>query len=185
MARETLKLRLASELQKDSIVDGEGLRTVIWFQGCPHNCKGCHNPHSHSFTKGILTDITKIKEYIASLKDQDGITFSGGEPFSQPEALLEIAKYVKEQKLNIWLYTGYTFEQLLNMSEQNPLYLDILKITDVLVDGKFILEEKSLNMKFRGSKNQRILDCKKSIKDKRPVLIQKYRKEKKVKLNIY
>ena len=180
-----ITVHLAAPIQKDSIVDGEGLRTVIWFQGCPHKCKGCHNPKSHDFKGGKETKISEIKEMISNLKHQDGITFSGGEPMAQSDALLEIATYAKEHKLNIWCYTGYTFEELMDMSNTNPIYKEILKTIDTLVEGPFKIEEKSLNMKFRGSKNQRILDSKKSLKNNKPVLIQKYRKEKKVVVSLY
>lgn len=178
-------VRLAAPIQKDSIVDGEGLRTVIWFQGCPHNCPGCHNPSSHDLKGGTITKISDIIKFIDDLKHQDGITFSGGEPMHQPEALLQIAKHAKEKKLNTWSFTGYTFEELLIMSEKNPIYLEILNNIDVLVDGTFKIKEKSLNLKFRGSKNQRIIDVKKSLKNNKCVLIQKYRKEKKVVVSLY
>ena len=180
-----LVVRLAAPLQRDSIVDGEGLRMVIWFQGCPHHCKGCHNPKSHEMNEGTEVKLSEIKEAIENLKHHDGITFSGGEPMAQPEALLTIINFAKENKLNIWCYSGYTFEQILEMSKTNSIYLHILKLIDVLVDGPFIFEEKSMNIKFRGSKNQRIIDSKKSLKANKPVLIQKYRKEKKVKVSLY
>ena len=168
-------VRLSGPIQKDSIVDGEGLRTVIWFQGCPHHCPGCHNPESHDFSQGKKVKIEDIKAEIENLKIQDGITFSGGEPMSQPGALLELAKYIKEKGLNIWTFSG---EQLLEMSEKEPIYLDILKNIDVLVDGKFIIEEKSLDLQFKGSANQRIIDVKKSLKTKSVVLIPKYKRTK-------
>jgi anaerobic ribonucleoside-triphosphate reductase activating protein len=176
-----ITLYLAAPIEGDSIVNGEGLRTVIWFQGCPHHCPGCHNPESHPFKKGIKSDTAKVIEEISKLKNQDGITFSGGEPMSQPEALLEIAKYAKSQKMNVWSYSGYTYETLLEMSKENKIYDEILKTIDVLVDGPFILEERSLNLKFRGSRNQRIIDIKKSLKGNKIVLIQKYKKEKQIK----
>lgn len=178
------KVYLAASLQTDSIVDGEGLRTVIWFQGCPHHCPGCHNPESHPFKKGIETNTEKIISELSKLKNQDGITFSGGEPMSQPEALLEISKYAKQNKMNVWSYTGYTYEQLLELAITNNVYKEILNNIDVLVDGQFILEQRSLNLKFRGSRNQRIIDVKKSIKNNKVVLIQKYKKEKKLKSTI-
>lgn len=179
-----IELYLAAPVQGDSIVDGEGLRTVIWFQGCPHNCPGCHNPESHAFKKGIKSNTEKVIEEIAKLKNQDGITFSGGEPMSQPEALLEIAQYAKSKKMNVWSYSGYTYEALLEMAEVNEVYKSVLKTIDVLVDGPFLLAERSLNLKFRGSRNQRIIDVKKSLKTNKIVLIQKYKKEKQLKSTI-
>ena len=99
-----MKIRLAVDLQPDSIVDGEGIRAVIWTQGCPHNCYGCHNPSTHDFNDGELIDINYIKQEIDSLEGQDGITFSGGDPMCQPEACAEIAMYAKKKNLNIWCY---------------------------------------------------------------------------------
>jgi len=158
-----MNIRLASEIQTDSIVNGEGLRTVIWTQGCSHNCAGCQNPETHSFNGGKVYSTEDIIVKISELKNQSGVTLSGGEPFRQPEACYEIAKYVKSIGLNVWAYTGYTFEQILNMAKINPVYLDLLKNIDILVDGKFEKTKKSLNVKFRGSTNQRIINVKKSL----------------------
>ena len=110
-------IRLASPLQTDSIVDGEGIRSVIWTQGCSHNCKGCHNPETHDFKKGFIKDIEKLKQEISNLKNQDGITFSGGDPMFQVDAILELAKHCKKNNLNVWCYTGFTFEQLWIMTK--------------------------------------------------------------------
>lgn len=168
------EVRLAAPLQSDSIVDGEGIRTVIWFQGCSHNCYKCHNPESHDFNGGFIKSISSIKEEIDELEFQNGITFSGGDPLYQPEALYEIAKYVHEKGLNVWCYTGFTFEKLLEMSSNNDIIKKVLEEIDVLVDGPFINTKKSLNVKFRGSTNQRIIDVKKSLKSSQIVLIEKY-----------
>ena len=113
-------IRLASKLQKDSIVDGEGIRAVIWTQGCRHHCPSCHNEETWDFNGGFLEDIEKIKEEINSLDDEVGITFSGGDPFEQPEACASIAKYAHSIHLNVWSYTGYTFEQLLEKGKKDP-----------------------------------------------------------------
>lgn len=169
-----MKIRLAGPIQSDSIVDGEGIRTVIWTQGCIHNCYGCHNPETHSFDGGILTDTEEIVKILDSLKGQDGITLSGGDPMCQVEACLEIAKHAKELGLNVWCYTGYTFEQLLKMSETKQSILELLQNIDMLVDGKFILAEKSLDVKFRGSKNQRIIDVKQSLEEHKAIANKKY-----------
>lgn len=170
-----MKIRLATpNLQQDSIVDGEGIRSVIWTQGCPHNCKGCHNPGTHSIDGGFLVDVDDIKKQIDNLKFQDGITFSGGDPMIQPESCLEIAKYCHQKGLNVWCYTGYTYEQLLNLATKKKAISEFLKQIDVLVDGKFMMEEKSYDVVFRGSKNQRLIDVKKSLKSNRLVLITKY-----------
>lgn len=170
-----MKIRLATnEIQRDSIVDGEGIRSVIWTQGCIHNCKGCHNPETHSFQNGIFVDVDIIKDKIKSLEGQDGITFSGGDPMEQAEACAEIAKYSKKIGLNIWCYTGYTFEELLEKSKYIPAIKDFLNNIDVLVDGKFILSEKSYDVIFRGSKNQRLIDVKSSLKNNEVVEVSKY-----------
>ena len=172
-----MKIRLASEIQTDSIVDGEGIRTVIWTQGCSHNCKGCHNPETHSFGDGFLVDVEDLKKEIATLKNQDGITLSGGDPMFQPEPVCEIAKFCKEKGLNVWCYTGFTFEQLLEMAKTNHFIKELLENIDVLVDGKFVLEQKSLNLYFKGSKNQRILDMPKSLAEGKAIEIEKYKGE--------
>ena len=174
-----MKIRLAiDEIQRDSIVDGEGIRSVIWTQGCPHNCRGCHNPETHSFTSGYLIDVEDIIKKIDTLEGQDGITFSGGDPMEQAEACYYIAKHCKELGLNIWCYTGYTYEALLEKSKHFPYIKKFLSVIDVLVDGKFIIEQKSLNLKFKGSKNQRIIDVPKSLKEKKVCLVSKYTTEK-------
>lgn len=164
-------IRLASELQKDSIVDGEGIRAVIWTQGCPHNCPGCHNPETHDYNGGFLKDIEELKDEINSLDDETGVTFSGGDPFVQPEACLELAKYCHSVKLNVWCYTGYTYEQLLKKAQSEPVVMNFLKEIDVLVDGRFVMKLKSYEVKFRGSKNQRIIDVKKSLEKQEIVLL--------------
>ena len=169
-----MKIRLAADLQSDSIVDGEGIRTVIWAQGCPHHCKGCHNSETWDFDDGALIDITEIEEKIDNLKAQDGITFSGGDPMCQPEACSMIAKYAKKKNLNIWCYTGYTYEQLMILSKSNNNIMEFLKNIDVLVDGKFEIELKSDKALFRGSTNQRIIDVQKSLYNNEICLIDKY-----------
>ncbi|HHW68792.1 MAG TPA: anaerobic ribonucleoside-triphosphate reductase activating protein, partial [Tenericutes bacterium] len=141
-----MKIKLARNLQSDSIVDGEGIRTVIWTQGCSHNCAGCHNPDTHNFNGGFSKNIDELKEEIKGLKLQDGITFSGGDPMFQVEACNEIAKFCKEINLNVWCYTGFTFEQLIIMSNINPLIKEFLTNIDVLIDGKFKIELKSYDL---------------------------------------
>ena len=170
-----MKIRLASEIQTDSIVDGEGIRTVVWTQGCKHNCPGCHNPQTHCFDKGILVELEDLKEQILSVKNQDGVTLSGGDPMFQQEASAEIAKFCQENGLNVWCYTGFTVEELLKTSETNTKLKTLLENIDVLVDGKFKQEEKSLNLYFKGSKNQRVLDMKETLKQQKAVEIEKYK----------
>lgn len=169
-----MNIRLAADLQSDSIVDGEGIRTVIWTQGCPHNCFGCHNACTHDFNGGDLVSVEDVKYALSKLKVQDGITFSGGDPMCQPEACAELASFAKKLGMNIWCYTGYTYEQLITLSKSKKSIMDFLENIDVLVDGKFIMEEKSLDATFRGSKNQRIIDVKESLETGRVCLIEKY-----------
>ena len=166
-----MKIRLADDkLLTDSIVDGEGLRAVLWTQGCSHNCKGCHNPETHDFNKGVLVEVDEVKQLIKDLTLQDGITFSGGDPFFQPEPCIEIAKFAKEEGLNVWAYTGFLFEDLI----KNEKMREFLNYIDVLVDGKFELDNKSLNLKFRGSTNQRIINVPRSLKMGKVSQIKKY-----------
>lgn len=184
-----MKIRLATKIiQEDSIVDGEGIRAVIWTQGCIHNCPGCHNPETHSFQDGFIVDVESIKEQISKLEGQDGITFSGGDPMEQAEACGEIARYAKSLGLNIWCYTGYCYEELIKKAFYVKAIRDFLDNIDVLIDGKFILAEKSYDAVFRGSKNQRIIDVKKSLQTGRTIELERYensKKEKNNKINIY
>lgn len=176
-----MKIRLSNPLQSDSIVDGDGIRTVIWTQGCPHHCKGCHNPETHSFNDGFLIDTEEIIKEIRKLELQDGITFSGGDPMMQADACMEIAKACKEMGYNIWCYTGFDYEDLLNDSKKRA-FLDYI---DVLVDGKFELDKKSYDVMFRGSTNQRLIDVKKSLKKGRCVTIKKYQKKEPIAINLF
>lgn len=169
-----MKIRLASNLQCDSIVDGEGMRTVVWTQGCPRKCPGCHNPETQAFNEGFLVDVDDVKKEISSYKNQDGITLSGGEPFSQPEACYELATYAKSIGLNVWCYTGYTYETILAMAYENDIYMKLLQNVDVLIDGSFIMNLKSFNLKFRGSSNQRIIDVKESLTENKVILVPTY-----------
>lgn len=157
-----MKVRLASNLQSDSIVDGDGIRTVIWFQGCKHHCKECQNPETWNFDGGMEVDIEDIKEQLKKLKYQTGITLSGGDPFFQASAATEIAKFAHSIGLNVWTYTGFTYDEIINANDDK---MELLKNTDVLVDGRFEIDKKSLACKFRGSTNQRVIDVKKSLEE--------------------
>lgn len=163
------------EIQQDSIVDGEGIRSVIWFQGCSHNCPGCHNPETHDFNAGVIVSLEEMKAQIDELEFQAGVTFSGGDPMMQVEALTELASYVHEKGMNVWVYTGFTFEELMTLAEKNDNYRKALEEIDVLVDGRFVLELRSFDAQFRGSSNQRILDVKKSLEKGQAVKIAKYK----------
>ena len=180
-----MKIRLAASLQPDSIVDGEGIRTVIWTQGCDHHCKGCHNPETWSFDSGYLVDVDSVIKEIDSLTGQDGITLSGGDPFYQVDACTLIAKHCKDKKLNVWCYTGFVYEDLIKDTKM----LELLKYIDVLVDGPFVLNQRSLDLYFKGSSNQRIIDVPNSLKENKIVLVSKYNSLKeynmKKKTNVY
>ena len=180
-----MKIRLAADLQIDSIVDGEGLRTVIWTQGCSHNCAYCHNPHTHDFNGGDLVDIEDVIERLEELEGQSGVTFSGGDPMFQSKACYLLAKKVHELGMNVWAYTGFTYEELLEKGNED--ILKFLSEIDVLIDGKFEIDKKSLDLEFRGSTNQRIIDVKKSLENHEVVLYKlKDKTEKNIrKQNIY
>lgn len=167
-------IRLAADLQSDSIVDGPGLRTVIWTQGCAHHCKGCQNEQTWDFNGGGLVPIKMVLDAIDELEEQTGITFSGGDPMYQPYACNEIAKYCKNKGYDIWTYTGFTFEELLKMAKKEPIYLEFLKNIDILIDGKFILKERDLSLLFRGSRNQRLIKVKESLEKGEVVLLDEY-----------
>lgn len=170
-----MKIRISSPLTFDSIVDGPGLRMVIWTQGCIHNCKGCHNPQTHILNEGYEVNTSEVIDKIKSLKLQRGITLSGGEPFLQPEALEEVAREAKSRGLDVWAYTGYTFEQLLDKNNKSYFKnLNLLRQVDVLVDGKFIEEKRDISLKFRGSSNQRIIDVQKSLNNNKVLLNEQY-----------
>lgn len=144
----------------DSIVDGPGIRTAIFVQGCCHHCPGCHNPQSWAFGEG--TDLT-VEQLYAEVKANPlcrGVTFSGGEPFCQPLPLASLARRLKADGYEVASYSGYTFEELLGGT---PDQKELLQALDVLVDGRFELARRNLDLRFRGSANQRILDVPKSL----------------------
>lgn len=159
-----------SGIVKESIVDGPGIRLVIFSQGCKHNCKGCHNPQTHSFENGQIINIEDILEMIKKNPLLDGVTFSGGDPFEQAESFAELGKEVKKLGLNIITYTGYTYKQIVESIDEKKGWKDLLCITDMLIDGPFQIDKRSLELKFRGSSNQRIIDVKKSLENNEIVL---------------
>ena len=146
---------------EDSIVDGPGLRYSVFVQGCPHHCPGCHNPESHDFSGGRLADTDLLIHPMDKNPLLDGLTLSGGEPMCQPEACLALAKAAHKRRMNVWCYTGYTWEAL--HQESDPARMALLQEIDVLVDGPFLLAQRSLELKYCGSRNQRLIDMKKSL----------------------
>ena len=155
-----------SGIVSDSIVDGPGIRTTIFSQGCPHHCPGCHNPETWAFGCGTQIPVEAVVEIVESNPLCRGVTFSGGEPFAQAEGFARLARVLKEKGYEIASYSGYTFEALLRGSEAQK---ELLRSIDILIDGRFILAQKSLEIAFRGSRNQRILDIKKSLAEGRAV----------------
>ncbi|MEB9673060.1 MULTISPECIES: anaerobic ribonucleoside-triphosphate reductase activating protein [Bacillus cereus group] len=141
----------------DSVVDGEGLRTVVFFAGCPHHCLGCHNPTSWNLYNGIEMNVKEIIKEISKNPLTD-VTFSGGDPFFQAIEVKEVAKAVKSLNKNLWIYTGYTLEEIQN--SQNNDMIELLHYGDVLVDGRFEIEKRDLTLPFRGSSNQHIIRLK-------------------------
>lgn len=164
-------LRIAGTVQ-DSIVDGPGIRYVIFTQGCPHHCPGCHNPQTHDFSGGRIADTEELLSQIFGNPLISGVTFSGGEPFAQADALVPIAEAVKARGKNLMIYTGYLLEELWRMEQ--PGVKRLLELSDILVDGPFILAERDLTLQYRGSGNQRVIDMTKTRRTGKLVL---YRSE--------
>ena len=148
-------------IEKESIVDGPGFRFTIFVQGCPHRCIGCHNPNTHSFSGGYKITVNEIINQIKDTSLISGVTFSGGEPFTQPVALVNLSRKIHNMGYDIICYTGYTYEYILNSQDKDKT--DLLSNTDILIDGLFEINKRSLDLKFRGSTNQRIIDVKKSF----------------------
>lgn len=150
--------RLAGEI-KHSLVNGPGIRYVVFFQGCPHHCEGCQNPETHDVSGGIEANTDDVMERIRKAKFLDGVTLSGGDPLMQPEACGLIAKAAHEMGLSVWVYTGWRMEDVLGNAHKR----DALRYVDILVDGKFISALQGEGTLFRGSSNQRFIDVQKSL----------------------
>lgn len=163
---ETPLIQLAGVVN-DSITDGPGIRLTVFVQGCPHHCPGCHNQQTWDFAGGQPTTTEELWQQIQQNPLLSGVTFSGGEPMAQAAALLPLAQRIKQAGLELAIYTGYTFEQLLNLPD--PAVRQLLELADTLIDGPFILAQRNLELNFRGSENQRILKAAASLKEGRPV----------------
>ena len=152
-------IRLSGPIECDSIVNGPGLRAVIWTQGCYRRCLGCQNPETWDTTAGVEVTTDEVKEKLRSFKGQTGLTFCGGEPMLQAEACKEIADWARgELGWDIWSFTGYVYEDIVAGNDHTTAEMvDFLGSLDVLIDGPFVLAERDLSMKWRGSRNQRIL----------------------------
>lgn len=157
----SMDIRIAGTAN-DSIVDGPGIRFTIFVQGCTRHCHGCQNPQTWDPEGGELTTTEALEEIIAANRLLKGVTFSGGEPFQQPAPLIEIADWCHERGLDVWSYSGYLYEELLE-GKAGEDALELLKKSDVVVDGPFVEAEKSYAAKWRGSTNQRVIDVQKSL----------------------
>ncbi len=164
-----------AKIKYNDVSNGPGIRTAVYVQGCPHHCKGCFNPETWSFTKGgrHLTMEDRIN-FVESIKNHRDLSLLGGEPLSPrnydlTEELLVNAHDARAD-VNVWLWTGYTMEHLLRDSEHNSQLQRILSLVDVVVDGKFEEDLKDLTLAWRGSSNQRLIDVKKSLKEKTIIL---------------
>jgi anaerobic ribonucleoside-triphosphate reductase activating protein len=163
-----LKLKLAG-FKAESIVDGPGIRATVFFQGCPHHCPGCHNPETHDPESGFTVTVNEVATYIKGCSGISGVTFSGGEPFGQVAAAAELAAVVKKEGLNLLIYSGYTFDQLIKQSTKDRNCERLLKAAWLLIDGPFMLERQNYDLPFRGSDNQRIIDLKQSARQQKVV----------------
>lgn len=162
-------IRLAGVV-RESIVDGPGIRLTVFTQGCPHHCPGCHNPQTHDPKAGYDCEAQKILDALDANPLLRGITLSGGEPFEQAKPLLELARAVAARGKDIVAFSGYTFEQLLEKSKETPEIKELLSLCCMLVDGRFILAQRDLSLRFRGSRNQRLIDPVASLKEGKAVL---------------
>jgi len=155
-----MQIRLAGVVP-ESIVDGPGYRLAVFVQGCPHGCPGCHNPKTHDVHGGYISDTDEIIAQMGKNPLVRGVTLTGGEPMLQAAALLEVANAAKERGMSVWCYTGFTLEALLR--ENNPDRAALLGAVDVLVDGPYIAHERSLDLLYCGSRNQRLIDMKRTL----------------------
>ncbi len=164
-----MQIRIASTIA-ESIVDGPGIRYVVFTQGCPHHCPGCHNPSTHDFNQGKLIEIDELINDMKKYPYMSGLTISGGEPFAQDVALLElINKYHQLYKnKNILIFTGYTYEEL--KEKHSNIVEEIFAKIDYLIDGRYVASLRDLSLVYRGSSNQRIIDMKKTYNNTQIVI---------------
>lgn len=157
-----MKLRLAG-ITRESVVDGPGIRAVVFAQGCPHRCKGCHNPETHDTRGGRTLSLDEVIEQVRLTPIVRGVTFSGGEPFMQARGFALLGRRMKHMGLDVITYTGYTWEALTSTGVPSG-WGELLDVTDLLVDGPFVEGEKDTGIAFRGSRNQRIIDVRESLR---------------------
>ena len=150
------EIRLAG-IECDSVTDGPGIRLVLFLQGCPHQCCGCHNPDTWDYSGGRGYSFTDIHRLIQAYYYSAGVTFSGGEPFLQARALARLGKQIKEAGYTIVTYSGYRFEELVAGRSTQDGWGELLQVTDILIDGPYVEARKSVSLPFRGSDNQRLI----------------------------
>ncbi len=150
-----MTIRIAGTVN-DSIVDGPGLRYAVFTQGCPYACPGCQNPETHDPNGGRAADTNDLIREMMKNPLLDGLTLSGGEPLEQPEACIELAQAARARGLSVWIYSGATYEEIM-ARPQVPAHA-LLALCDVLVDGRYVQAQRSLELPFRGSRNQRLVD---------------------------
>ena len=155
-------MRIAGMIQ-DSIVDGPGLRFVVFAQGCKAQCEGCHNPGALDPSGGTEVPAADIIDAMLRNPLTDGLTLSGGEPFLQAEECVKLAAAARKEGLNVWVFSGYTFEELTEIARTDTAVGELLELSAVLVDGRFVLSKRTLQLKWRGSRNQRLIDLQKSL----------------------
>ncbi len=159
---------------RESIVDGPGLRFAVFTQGCAHHCPECQNPETWDFDGGYECEIDKIINAMDENPLLDGITMSGGDPLYQAEASYSLCSKVKEKGLNVVVFTGYTYEELMELEKKDPWIEKLLSVTDILIDGRYEKDKRDLTLIFRGSQNQRVIDMNASREQGKPVIHEKY-----------
>ena len=157
-----MEIRIAG-IVKESVVDGPGIRYVVFTQGCPHHCPGCHNPQTHAFDGGELKQTEDLLEQLGKNPLVRGLTLSGGEPLAQTEAVLQLTKGAKAMQKDVILYTGYTWEQVLEKQKKEDALKELLDQLWLVIEGPFLEAQKNLALPFRGNTNQRVIDVAKSL----------------------
>ena len=169
VTRDSVYLRLAG-LTRESVTDGPGLRAVVFVQGCPHRCPGCHNPETWPVDGGTVRSVDALWDEIKDSRLLRGVTYSGGEPFAQAGPLVLLGERIKDHGWDLFVYSGYTWEELNRRRVAEPEIDRLLALTDVLIDGPFLLDERDLMLPFRGSRNQRLLDVRRTETAGTPIL---------------
>ena len=162
------KIRISGFIE-ESIVDGHGIRFVVFTQGCKKRCNGCHNPETQPLCGGYLMDMEELVAIWEKNPLLKGITISGGEPFLQSKKCAYLARKAKKSGLDVVVYSGYYFEELIK--DENDEALSLLRVCDVLIDGPFEIEKKGLGLGFKGSSNQRVINLNETLKGNKIILL--------------